>query len=454
VISRLVVATIGYKNRKGIAMRIKSVKLAALATSAALLLGGCAAPVADSAAKGEIVIWHMEGVPNRVAAFDALAAEYNATNPDFTVKFETQQWDEIYPKIAGTAQAGNQPDILFAIPDFATYVRSLGLGQPVTDVVEGIDSSQGLLKASKVAYQDGGEYWAVPLYGMVQLLWYRKDMFEKAGLEAPKTYSELLATAKALNKDGVSGIALPAGKNLATDQVLYSLMITGGAANFFDDSEGIALDSPETVAAFALYNDLLKYSPKDSGNYAWGEPQAALNSGAAAMAIEKGQYLTPWSAESGQDPSKLGCAPIPVADNGGQPGSIYYSNGAMVLAEDENRRAGAGAFLTWLMQPDNYGDFLNAEPGLFLPVTTGGAELEQWRKNEVLSKYPECVDLLLKQSETGALFGFVDGQYVEKIGLISGQNIFAQAIQQMYVNGMPPAKASKWAEEQMKAAIE
>jgi multiple sugar transport system substrate-binding protein len=311
-----------------------------------------------------------------------------------------------------------------------------------------------LLDASKVAYQDGGEYWAVPLYGMVQLLWYNKVMFETAGLEAPKTYSELLATAKALTKDGVSGIALPAGKNLATDQVLYSLMITAGAANFFDESEGIALDSPETVKAFSLYNDLLEYSPQDSANYAWGEPQAALNSGAAAMAIEKGQYLTPWAAESGLDPSQLGCAPIPVADNGGQSGSIYYSNGAMVLAEDDDRRAGAGAFLTWLMQPDNYGDFLNAEPGLFLPVTTGGADLEQWRQNEVLSQYPECVDLLLKQSETGALFGFVDGQYVEKIGLISGQNIFAQAIQQMYVNGMPPAEASIWAQEQMKAAIE
>lgn len=436
-------------------MKIQSLKSVAVAMSAVLLLGGCAAPATDStAAQGEIVIWHMEGVPSRVAVFDALAAEYNATNPDFTVRFETQQWDEIYPKIAGTAQAGNQPDILFAIPDFATYVRELGLGQPVTDVVEAIDASQGLLSASKAAYNDGGDYWAVPLYGMVQLLWYRKDMFEAAGLEAPGTYSELLAAAEALTTEDVSGIALPAGKNLATDQVLYSLMITGGAANFFDESEGIALDSPETVAAFELYNNLLEFSPEDSGNYAWGEPQAAFNSGAAAMAIEKGQYLTPFAAESGLDPSQLGCAPIPVADNGGQSGSIYYSNGAMVLAEDENRQAAAGAFLTWLMQPENYGDFLNSEPGLFLPVTTGGADLQQWRSNEVLSTYAECVDLLLTQSETGALFGFVDGQYIEKIGLISGQNIFAQAIQQMYVNGKSPSEAVAFAEEQMKAAIE
>jgi len=77
-------------------MRIRSLKSAAVAMSAVLLLGGCAAPATDStAAQGEIVIWHMEGVPNRVAVFDALAAEYNATHPDFTVTIETQACDHI-----------------------------------------------------------------------------------------------------------------------------------------------------------------------------------------------------------------------------------------------------------------------------------------------------------------------------------------------------------------------
>jgi multiple sugar transport system substrate-binding protein len=395
----------------------------------------------------------MEGTPNRVAAFEALAEEYNKTDPEYPVKVQVQDWDQVYTKIAGAAQSGKQPDILFAIPDFATYVRNLGLGQPVTDVVDDLDSEYGLTDAAKAPYQDEGDYWAVPLYGMVQMLWYHKDMLAAAGIEPPTTWSELEAAAAALSTNGTSGIALPAGKNLATDQVLYSFMVTGGAANFFTEDGEVDIDTPETAAAFELYNDLLKYSPSDSASYAWGEPQAAFNSGAAAMAVEKGQYLAPFAEESGKDPSELGCAPIPVADDGGEPGSIYYSNGAMVLSDDEAKQKASGEFLKWLMEPDNYGDFLNAEPGLFLPVTSDGAELEQWRSNETLSTYSECVDAMLQQAESGELFGFVDGQYIDSIGEISGQNFLAQAIQQMYVSGMSPEEAVSWTQEQMQAAV-
>lgn len=434
-------------------MRSKSIIAAAIATAAALVLGACASPAADAGKDKEIVLWHMEGTPNRVAAFEALAQKYNDTDPEYMVKVQVQAWDQVYTKIAAAAQSGKQPDMLFAIPDFATYVRGLGLGQTVTDVVDSLDGEYGLIDAAKVPYQDDDEYWGVPLYGMVQMLWYRKDMFQAAGLDAPTTWSELKDDAQALTKDGTSGIALPAGKNLATDQVLYSLMVTGGAANFFTKDGTVNLDTPQAAAAFDLYKDLLQYSPADSGSYAWGEPQAAFNSGAAAMAIEKGQYLAPFAEESGQDPSQLGCASIPVADDGGTPGSIYYSNGAMVLSEDEAKQQASGTFLKWLMEPDNYGDFLNAEPGLFLPVTSDGANLEQWRSNETVTTYADCVDAMLKQAETGQLFGFVDGQYIDSIGEISGQNFLAQAIQEMHVNGMSAKEATAWAQDKMQAAI-
>jgi multiple sugar transport system substrate-binding protein len=216
----------------------------------------------------------------------------------------------------------------------------------------------------------------------------------------------------------------------------------------------VNLDTPNTVDAFQLYDDLLAYSPQDSASYAWAEPQAAFNSGAAAMAIEKGQYLSPWKAESGLAPDQLGCAPIPVKDDGGKAGSIYYSNAAMVLTEDKARQEGADAFFTWVFQDDHYGPFLNAEPGLFLPVTKAGSELASWRSNDVVSTYADCVDTMLEQSETGELFGFVDGQYISRIGDISGQNILAQAVQKMYVDGQTPQEAVTWAQAEMQSAIE
>lgn len=412
------------------------------------------APASPATAPVEVVVWHMEQPPNRVEVWQNLIDQFNSTHPSIRVTQEVQDWNQIYSKIAGAVTSKTQPDILFTIPDFTTYVRSTGAVQSVTALVQELDEAHGFLTAATDAYNDQGEYWAVPLYGMVQVLWYRKDLFEKAGIAAPPaTWDEMLTYAEKLTTANQSGIALPAGKNLATDQVLYSFMITAQAENLFNEQGGIVFDSPDTVRTFDFYNKLLQYSPADSANYSWGEPQAALNNGTAAMAIEKGQYLTPFKAESGRPASDLGCAMIPQPATNGQAGSIYYSNGAMVMTSDQAKKDASAEFLKYLLQPEVYGTFLNAEPGLFLPLTQDGGTAESWLGHPTIKEYQYCVDLMLQQSQSGMLFGFTNGQYQIKIGSISGQNIIAQTIQKMFIDKVSPEDAVKWGQEQMEAAV-
>ena len=423
-----------------------------IATAVAVPIGAGGAAVAQNPT--EIVIWHMEQPPNRVEAYQALIDTFNDTHPDIHVEQQVQDWNQIYSKIAGAVTSQTQPDILFTIPDFTTYVRTTGGVQPVTELVDELDAAHGFLPAATAPYRDGDEYWAVPLYGMVQMLWYRKDLFEAAGVaDTLGTWEDVMAAAEQLTSGDVYGIALPAGKNLATDQVIYSFMVTANAQNLYDDAGNIAFDNPDTVRTFDFYNDLLQYSPPDSANYSWGEPQAALNSGAAAMAVEKGQYLTPFTSESGQPSSSLGCALIPQPSENGQPGSIYYSNGAMIMTPDPAKQEAAAEFLSFLLEPENYGPFLNAEPGLFLPLTEDGQTAESWLSHPTITEYRDCVDLMLEQSASGTLFGFTDGQYQNSIGFISGQNIIAQTIQRMFIEGLSPEEAVAWGAEQMEAAI-
>lgn len=430
--------------------------LVAASVAVALGLSACGSGsggASQDAGEGTLTLWHMEQPPHRVEAWQKIIDDYNATDPEYRVEQQVQDWNQIYSKIASAVQSQTQPDILFTIPDFTTYVRPLGAVRPVTETVEELDSEHGFIEAATAPYRDEDEYWAVPLYGMVQMLWYRKDLLEQAGVtEAPETWDDLRAAAEAATKDGQSGIVLPAGKNLATDQVIYSFMLTNGAGQFFTEEGEVDFNRPEVVETFEFYDELMKYSPKDSANYSWGEPQAAFNSGAAAMAVEKGQYLMPFEEESGRPASDLGCAPIPQPADG-QPGSIYYSNAAMVMAQEDEKATAAEDFLQYLLQPEVYGEFLNAEPGLFLPLTEDGMEAESWTSNEVISQYSECVDKMLKQSESGALFGFVDGQYIDKIGNISGQNILAQVIQRIVIDGEDAASAVAWGEKQMQAAV-
>lgn len=402
----------------------------------------------------ELTVWHMEQPPNRVDQWNRLIERFNREHPDISVKAEVQAWDQVYSKIAGAAQSDTAPDVLFTIPDFTTYVKQMGIVQPVNDIVDRIEARHGYIPAAVAPYRSGEEILAVPLYGMVQMLWYRRDLFRRAGLQEPRTWSELEAAARALTTGDQHGIALPAGRNLATDQVVYSLMITNRAENFYaGEGDEIDFDTPETVASFELYDRLLEFSPRDSGNYSWGEPQAALNNGSAAMAIEKGQFLGPFTRESGRPAADLGCAFIPQPDSGGQPGSIYYSNGAMLLSDNEAKREAAATFLEWLVDPEVYGEFLNAEPGLFLPLTRDGRDARGWLDNPVVAEHRDCVEKMLQQSDSGQLFGFNGGEYHDSIGDISGQNILAQVVQRMYVDGDSPADAVAWGQGAMEEAV-
>ena len=410
--------------------------------------------IGAAVAQTQITVWHMEQPPQRVERFEAIAEAFNEANPQYEVEMDVRDWNNVYQNLAVAAASGNQPDIMFAIPDFALTVRELGIAQPVTDLVNDLDAQHDFIDAATDAYFDDGEHWAVPLYGMEQVLWYRKDKFREAGIEnPPETYSELLEAAQKLTGDGQYGIAVPAGRNLASDQVIYSIMLTSGAGSMFDAQCNPTFDTPETVRALQLYSDLLAVSPPDATSFSWGEPQALFNAGTTAMAIEKGQYLTPWEEESGRPAEDLGMARIPVADEGGQEGTIYYSNGAMVFADDPAKQEAAHAFLSYILEPDVYGEFLGAEPGLFFPVTQSGLESETLWENPIVAQYRDYVEEMIAYSEYGALFGFTGGYVCDEITAVSSQNLLAQVVQQMATGGLSAEEAAAWGQARMEEAV-
>jgi multiple sugar transport system substrate-binding protein len=421
-----------------------------------LVLAGCSSKETSSEGSKngvtEITLWHMEEPPNRVKRFNEVVDAFNKANPKIKVTAQVQSWDDAYTKFPAAIKSGNGPDILFALPDYTTLIQSLGVVQPVDDILKKLDAKHEFLDAAVAPYQYDNKTWALPIYGMVQALWYRKDLFKEANLEAPKTWDELLNAAKVLTKDGQAGIALPASKSMATDQVLYSFMITAGAKEVINKDNKVTFNSTNTVKAYDMYDQLLKYSPKDSNTYTWGEPQAQFNAGKAAMAIEKGQYLAPFEAESGRPSTDLGVVPMPVAE-GGEPGSIYYSNAMMVLAKDAKKQEAIAKFFDFLYEPANYASFVNAEPGLFLPVTKSGFDSEEYWNDPVISKYKDQVQVLLDASENGALFGFTDG-VSRKIGKVAGGNYIAQTLEQITINKMSPKEAVEWGQNQMENAAQ
>jgi multiple sugar transport system substrate-binding protein len=401
----------------------------------------------------ELKLWHMEEPANRVERFQSIINKFNEEHPDIKVTVEVQSWNDAYTKFPAAIMAGSGPDLLATIPDHCTVIYDLGVVQPVTDIVNAIDAEQNYYDSAIAPYVYGDDVYAVPVYGMGQVLWYRADMFKEAGLTPPTNWEELIACAKALTKDGVYGIALPASLSMATDQVLYSFMASAGAEDVISGDNSITFNNEGTIKAFETYYELLKYSPEDSNTYTWGEPQALLNSGKVAMAIEKGQYLATFESESGVAAENLGCVVMPAMDAEHESKSIFYSNAFMLLSKDAAKKEAAGVFFEWLMGTDVYGDWLNAEPGLFVPLTEKGAASDLYLSDTVLQKYPTQLDTLLSATSNGCLFGFTDGVCMD-IGKITGPNLLAQTLHQMTVNNLSAKDAVAWGEGEMKKAVE
>ena len=262
-------------------MTVRRGIVALLLIGMAGLLPGCLGSSGEEDTEGQggkvtLTIWHQEQPPNRVKQFGEVIDKFNASQDKYVVKQQVQNWEDIYQKAASAVQAQKGPDLQFAIPDFTTAMKTTGAVQPVDDIVEELDGEHKFIPSAVQPYKYEDHTWAVPVFGMVQMLWYRKDLFEKAGLDPdapPKTWDELKAAAQKLTGDGKYGIGITSSKHLYTDQELYSFMTTNKGKDLFDGSGKVTFDTPQNVETIDFYKQLSKF---------FAEGQQLLDVGRAA----------------------------------------------------------------------------------------------------------------------------------------------------------------------------
>jgi multiple sugar transport system substrate-binding protein len=213
----------------------------------------------------------------------------------------------------------------------------------------------------------------------------------------------LLAAAQKLTTGGQYGIGLPANHNLFTDQTTYDIMINQGAEEIYNTDGTLNFDNPKTVAAFDYYKQLYQYSPPDSSNWAWGEAEACLVSSTCAMIL---QFAVITTFDKAGGIRNLGVSAIPAA-TGVTSGTAAYPCGIMVLTSDPAKKDASYKFLRFLFDPKNYGPFVTAEAGLYLPVTQDTAQNAGFWSDPLITKYNSQLQVMVKNSENGMLFGFL-----------------------------------------------
>ncbi len=403
-------------------------------------------------------LWHMEARPTRVKAIEDLADAFNRSQRNVTIKVEVQNWADVYMKISAAVMARRPPDMMFTTPDLTMDVRLTGSVQDVTAEVNRMKREYKVYDAALSPFFSGGKYWSVPLYNMAEVLWYRTDLFQKAGLDPrrpPRTWSELLNTSAALVKSGV--VKYPIGVagdwHLAAVQQIYPLMVTAKAEHLFDASGNVIFDNPNTVRALEMYYRLFKLSPPGSEAWQWDQAIAALIAGEIAMVIEKGQYNEQWGLRTKLPAEYLGAAPIPIPDQDGQRGTATWMNGIMLINPDPKVRPAFNQFVDYLIKPANMAKVLTVAPGFFLPVMEEAARASELLDNATVKQHRQTYEVMIEESKYGRQLGFTREPYNRYIGRITGQNLIAWAAQLMIHENLSAQEAVRQAAGKMREAL-
>ncbi|MDB1934410.1 ABC transporter substrate-binding protein [Clostridium tertium] len=409
---------------------------------------GSAAEAEPGELKGEITFWHSFTQGARLETIQAVADQFMKDNPDVKINIETFSWGDFYTKWTTGLASGNVPDMSTALPGHVVEMMDAEAIIPVDDVIDNI----GRDKFSKSALSEGesvGSHYSLPLYSHAQVMWYRKDLLEAAGLEVPKTWKEFADAAKVLTTNDAYGCSFPTGsKDLMGTRFLNFYVRSAGGSLLTDDLKA-DLTSDLAIDGINYWLDIYKNSsPKDSVNYAVLDQATLFYQGKTAFDFNSGFQISGVATNSPDLVDKIDCAPIPKVNANDPDYGIETSNIPMVIWEKSEHPEICKAFIEKLYEKENYIKFLEATPVGMLPAIKGISDTEEYKSNETVKKFSNAVDVISTAVDKGTAIGFEHGPSVEA-GLLTSQGIIESMFQDIITNGTDVKKAAQTAEDKL-----
>jgi len=214
---------------------------------------------------------------------------------------------------------------------------------------------------------------------------YNRDLFAKAGLEAPpKTWNDFVQYAKKLQAlgGGVIGYAMPLGPEEA--QAEWAIWMWNGGGDW-KQADAWAINSDANVRTLTFLADLANRQRVTQVN-----PGKTNRTDGAFQLFKDGKVgmvigFSPLAKQlDAEGKVKYGVAEMPTTL--GKPTTLGVEDYLMAFKKKDNRDA-VKKFLDLYYQPDNITKWITAEG--FLPVTKSG--LERMRPNAALTPYLDAL---------------------------------------------------------------
>lgn len=238
-----------------------------------------ASSISDGPATGTLTMWAMGAEGEKLPA---LLKDFTAANPDCKVNVTPIPWDSAHDKFTSAIAGGTTPDLAMV---GTTWMGEFAGLDALDQVPSNFDPASFFEGAQQTNEVEGASY-GVPWYVETRVVYYRKDLAEKAGIsQAPTDWEGLKTMAKAMkDKAGAKwGINLQPGGQ-GSWQTVAPLMWSNGGKLMTEDNKTFTLDDPKNIEAVKYYQSFFAEGIANKAPVQ-GSTEADFASGAVPMFI-------------------------------------------------------------------------------------------------------------------------------------------------------------------------
>jgi len=199
--------------------------------------------------------------------------------------------------------------------------------------------------------------WAMPMFAATQVMYYRADVFQKYGVQVPKTMDELLNVIAKIDSPEVRGIALRTASGSTQNLFPFSSWLYNQGGSYYgklDANTGKysepALDSPEAIKAAQMYAKVVQdHAPTGSLNWTFADVTRAFLAGQVAI-MQEGSPFGGTLNDPAQSTvaGKVGAFAIPAG-----PAGSYFPSAAQgwAVSKYSARPEASWLFAQWATDP-------------------------------------------------------------------------------------------------------
>jgi multiple sugar transport system substrate-binding protein len=320
------------------------------AAAAVPLLAACGGGSSSSSGGGgAIKFWDMPwATPAYNDAAKKITESYVPTGSNGKAGYQIIQWNNFYQTFSSAIASKTGPAVSTGGGFQAFQFEQQGQIAYADKVIDALkkngqfdDFLPGVLEPFKT---DKG-YVAVPWQLDMRPFWYRKSLFDQAGVALPTDWASLLEAGKALKKIGAFGFATGSGAgNNIGNHVMILMMLNNGGGVFTKDGQ-LDVMNDRNVEAIEFLLELVSNGiidpaavsyTTDNLNAQWKDKKAAY-----------GPYVLGLPARVGDTSGDLLVA-SPIAGPHGDKAALVFPNNIMMYKNTPSQES-SEAFLTYYM---------------------------------------------------------------------------------------------------------